>query len=103
MSASEKATKCERCDFVPDPSPYADDTDALDKDGLCHACAHVMSFASFVQVCDPEMRWHFLSDLFAEIEGFDELDAEKANRPDSAAGPKVLNGKFRPAPKGAAS
>jgi hypothetical protein len=79
MSAGKKATKCERCGFLPDPSPYSDDTDVLDKDGLCYACARVMSFASFVQACDPEMRWHFLSDLFEAIETFDELDAEKAD------------------------
>ncbi len=79
MSAGEKPTKCERCGFLPRSEPVCrQHRRALDKDGLCHECAHVMSFALFVQVCDPEMRWHFLSDLFEAIETFDELDAEEA-------------------------
>jgi hypothetical protein len=77
ISAGEKAAKCERCDFLPDPSPYSPGDDALDGDGLCQSCAHVMAFASFVQTGGADFRWQLISDLFEAINDFDGLDAEK--------------------------
>lgn len=78
IATTEKPTKCDRCGFLPDPSPYADGTDVLDEDGLCYPCARVMAFASFLQGSDPEMRWELIADVFEAIRDFDEIDAEKA-------------------------